>query len=102
MTFTAASANIGLWQYNPESQELWATEHCRTLFGLGRDVPLTRDNVLKAIHPEDQELAISALRSATSGGRPAVHDVRVVQPDGGIRWVRARGRILAVMPIPTS
>ena len=92
MTFTAASANIGLWQYNPESQELWATEHCRTLFGLARDVPLTRDSFLKAVHPEDRELAISALRSTASGGRPAVQDVRVIQPDGGIRWVRVRAQ----------
>ncbi|MEJ0077844.1 MAG: ATP-binding protein [Alphaproteobacteria bacterium] len=92
MTVTAASANIGLWQFNPESQELWATEHCRTLFGLERNVPLTRDSFLKAIHPEDRELAISALRSAASGGRPSVQDVRVVQPEGSIRWVRVRAQ----------
>jgi PAS domain S-box-containing protein len=92
MTFTAASVNIGLWQFNPETHELWATEHCRTLFGLARDVPLTRDNFLKAVHPEDRERAISSLRTAATQDRPAVHDVRVVQPDGGIRWVRVRAR----------
>ena len=93
MTFTAASANIGLWQYNPESQELWATEHCCTLFGLARDVPLTRDSFLKAVHPEDRELA--DLRTAEYGKR---------RPAGGpetfasfsrtssIRWVRVRAQ----------
>jgi hypothetical protein len=27
MTLTAASANIGLWQFDRDSNELWATEH---------------------------------------------------------------------------
>ena len=28
MTFTAASVNVGLWQFDRETNELWATEHC--------------------------------------------------------------------------
>src|SRR5262249_52299557 len=28
MTFTAASANVGLWQFNRKTNELWTTEHC--------------------------------------------------------------------------
>jgi PAS domain-containing protein len=34
MTFTAASVNIGLWQFDRKTDELWATQHCRALFGL--------------------------------------------------------------------
>ena len=90
MTFTAASVNVGLWQFNRETNELWATEHCRALFGLGRDVPLTRDTFLAAIHPEDRHAAVAALRSAGGADRSAVHDIRVVQPDGETRWVSVR------------
>ena len=50
MTFTAASVNVGLWQFNRKTNELWATEHCRALFGLREDVELTRDTILGAIH----------------------------------------------------
>jgi PAS domain-containing protein len=39
MTFAAASVNIGLWQFDRQTNELWATEHSRALFGLVRDVP---------------------------------------------------------------
>jgi PAS domain S-box-containing protein len=92
MSFTAASANIGLWQFDRKANELWATEHCRALFGLASDVPLTRDTVLAAIHPEDRETAISSLRDASNADRPAIHDVRVVLPDGQVRWVRIRAR----------
>ena len=34
MTFAAAAANIGLWQVDRDTGELWVTEHCRALFGL--------------------------------------------------------------------
>ncbi len=93
MTFTAASVNIGLWQFDRETNELWATEHCRALFGLKNDVPLTRDTFLAAVHPEDRETAFSALREVWNADKPAVHDVRVVLPDDQIRWIRVRARL---------
>ena len=92
MTFTAASVNVGLWQFNRGTNELWATEHCRALFGLRPNVPLTRDTFLAAVHPEDREAAVAALRSAGDAARHAVHDIRVVQADGETRWVSVRAR----------
>jgi C4-dicarboxylate-specific signal transduction histidine kinase len=92
MTLTAAAANVGLWQFDPKTGELWATEHCRTLFGLGPDVPLVRASFLAAIHPEDREGATAALRHASNSDLPASNDVRVVWPDLQIRWIRIVAR----------
>jgi PAS domain S-box-containing protein len=93
MTFAAASVNVGLWQFDRATNELWATEHCRALFGLGKDVPLTRDTILAAVHPEDREIATSSLRQALSADQSAAHDVRVVLPDGQVRWIKIRVRL---------
>ncbi|HLQ90733.1 MAG TPA: ATP-binding protein [Xanthobacteraceae bacterium] len=93
MAFTAASANVGLWQFDRSTGELWATEHCRALFGLGRDVPLTRDTLLAVIHPEDRATAITSFRKSLSAEQSAAQDVRVLQPDGQIRWVSVRARL---------
>jgi C4-dicarboxylate-specific signal transduction histidine kinase len=90
MTFAAASANIGLWQFSLKTNELWATEHCRSLFGLSHGLPLTRDTVLSAIHPEDHKLAISALRDASNAGKTVGSEVRIVLRDGQTRWIRVR------------
>jgi PAS domain S-box-containing protein len=95
ITFAAASANIGLWQFNAKTNELWATEHCRALFGLSKDLPLTRDTALSTIHPEDRKLAIAALREAQGEGQAVRNEVRVVLPDGQIRWVRVRAQVHA-------
>ena len=90
MTFAAISVNLGLWQFNRATDELWATDHCRALFGVARDVPLTRDTILRTIHPEDHEIAIAALRDAEE--RPALTDLRAVLPDDRVRWLRIRAR----------
>lgn len=91
MTFTAASVNVGLWQFNRATDELWATEHSRAMFGLAKHTPLTRETFVAAVHPEDRRVAVGALRGALRG-QTALTDVRVVRPDGQIRWVRVRVR----------
>jgi C4-dicarboxylate-specific signal transduction histidine kinase len=92
MTFTAASANIGLWQFDQKTDELWATEHCRSLFGLASDVPLTRTTFMTAIHPDDHEIAIALLRAIPNADRSAVTDVRVVPSNNQARWIRILAR----------
>jgi C4-dicarboxylate-specific signal transduction histidine kinase/ABC-type uncharacterized transport system substrate-binding protein len=89
-TLTAAAVNVGLWQFDRKTGELWATEHCRGLFGLKPHVPLTRETFLAAIHPEDRALAISSMRKATTRGQPAFSDIRVPLPDDQVRWIRVR------------
>ena len=91
MTFAAAAANIGLWQFDRDRNELWATEHCRSMFGIARDAPLTRNTFLSAVHPDDLQTATQALRSLATE-QPAISDVRIVLPGGETRWVRMRAR----------
>jgi PAS domain S-box-containing protein len=92
MTFTAASANVGLWQFDRTTDELWATQHCRAMFGLANDVPLTRETFVAAVHPEDRRVAVGALRGAMMGRHSTVTDARIVLPDGQVRWIRVRAR----------
>jgi PAS domain S-box-containing protein len=91
MTFAAASANVGLWQFDRSTNKLWATEHSRTMLGLAKEFPLTRETFLAAVHPEDRLVAVNALRGVTKG-QSAVADVRIVLSDGQVRWIRVRVR----------
>jgi len=90
MTFAAASVNIGLWQFDPKTNELWATEHCRALFGLAGDAPLRGDTFLAAIHPEDRENAIAWFRNVASTSTSSFADFRVALPNDQVRWIRVR------------
>ena len=90
MTFAATSASIGLWHIDRETRQLWATEHCRAIFGLPANTPLTREAFLAAVHPDDRSIAKTALRGTLNSGRSAVADIRIVYPPDEVRWVRIR------------
>jgi C4-dicarboxylate-specific signal transduction histidine kinase len=96
MTFTARSVNLALWQFDRQTGKLWATDHCRALFNLADDAPLTRETIVNAIHPEDRETVVRVLRGTSDPGQPAINEVRVVLPGGQIRWIRMRTRSSAV------
>ena len=92
ITFAAAAANIGLWQYDRDTNELWATEHCRKLFGIANGARLTRETFLAAVHPDDLEIASRSIRRSFGTELPSVSDVRIVLPGDEVRWIRMRAR----------
>ncbi|MBR1124962.1 PAS domain-containing protein [Bradyrhizobium lablabi] len=92
MTFAAAATNIGLWQLDRDTNKLWATEHCRTLFGISKDVPLTREALLATVHPDDAEIAGRSMQRSLETEQASSSDVRIVLPDNGVRWIRMRAR----------
>jgi PAS domain S-box-containing protein len=92
MQFAAASANIGLWSFERATGRVWATAHCRSLLGLSPGAPLTRETMLQAMHAEDRDATVEAMRKAAYAGRDVIHEFRVPLPDGGVRWLRARAR----------
>jgi PAS domain S-box-containing protein len=92
MAFAAASANIGLWYLEADTERLWATEHCRSMLGLAADAPLTRASILEAIHADDRQSTIEAIRSAAQSGEDVASEFRVVLPGGEVRWFRTRAR----------
>jgi len=92
MVFAAASANIGLWYLDAETERLWATEYCRSMLGFAADAPLTRAAILEAIHPEDRQATIDSIRSAARSGEDVASEFRIALPGGEVRWFRARAR----------
>jgi len=91
--FAAASAGIGLWQYDISADQLWSSEHCRSMFGLPENTPLTTVELLRAVHPDDHAVAIASIRAATYGNlADGISEFRVVQCDGQVLWLQARGR----------
>jgi len=91
MSFAAVSASIGLWQFDRATEELWAAEPCREILGFAKNTPVTLDTFLAAAHPDDRHILLDTLRKS-KGERSAGTDIRIVQPNGELRWVRIRAR----------
>ena len=87
MAFAAASTNTGLWQFETEDNPIWATKHCRSMFGLAENAPLSLDTLRDSIHPDDRRALVRAIRAAASSGRPTDGEFRVVLPSGETRWI---------------
>jgi len=64
LAFAAASTNIGIWRLDAATNSLWATDHCRSMFGLSPSLPVTVHSLLAVIHPEDRHILADSLKSA--------------------------------------
>jgi signal transduction histidine kinase len=94
MAFAAAYGNIGFWSIDIATGRLWATEHCRAMFGIARDAPLTWDSFRAAVHPDDRQAFMECLQFAARAGLPGT-EFRITLPGRGVRWYECRGRTLA-------
>ena len=92
MTFAAAATGIALWQLDRDTNNLWVTVHCRKLFEIKEDVPVTREALLANVHPDDVEIASRAIQRSFDTEQASVTDVRIVPPDNEVRWIRIRAR----------
>ena len=93
MAFAAASTNVGLWWMDIATGRLWATEHCRAMFGIAPDTPISWDLFRAAIHPDDSQAFGEWLQPASRTGLPE-SEFRVTLPGQDVRWFVCRARIV--------
>jgi PAS domain S-box-containing protein len=87
------SADLGTWHVDGPSMNLTTDDRFRRMF-CGNGAPLTFDEAVACIHPDDQQRVRDAVSAAMQPQDPAAYSIyyRVVHADGAIRWVYAAGR----------
>jgi PAS domain S-box-containing protein len=86
------AARIGWWDWNIVSGTLEWSEQCKALFQLPPDAVMSYRRFLSAIHPEDAAQVDAAVRRTVKGGAPFDVEMRVLLPDGEVRWIATKGR----------
>ncbi|MCP1167366.1 PAS domain-containing protein [Limimaricola litoreus] len=88
------AANMGAWDLDLASGDVIWTSMLYELLGLDPTTPASTNLFFEMIHPEDRETVKSELeRSIESGGNfDAMFRVR--RPDGDIRHIAGRGRVI--------
>jgi signal transduction histidine kinase len=94
MAFAASSTNVGLWRMDIATGHVWATDHCRGMFGIAPDTPLTLDILRDAVHPEDRQTFGDCMESATHTGL-SDNQFRVTLPGHDVRWLAWRARTVS-------
>ena len=88
-------ANIGTWDWNIKTGELYWSERIAPLFGYAvGELETTYDNFLNALHPDDRDNVLNAINLCIEEGKEYNIEHRIVWPDGQIRWVHERGDVV--------
>lgn len=85
-------ANIGTWDWNIKTNELFWSERISPLFG-GEQAELetSYDSFLNAVHPEDRQKVIEAVTNCIEHGTEYDIEHRVIWQDGSVRWMQELG-----------
>ena len=90
-----AYANIGTWDWNIESGDLYWSERIGPLFGHPEGtLEISYDNFLAAVHPDDRQKVAGAVAACVGLGAEYNLEHRVVWPDGSVHWLAERGDVV--------
>jgi PAS domain S-box-containing protein len=95
MSLAADAANLGMWEWNLNTDEMWSTKMRRALFGLPASGKITFKDLISLVHIDDRERIQEALKHAIESGEDYASEYRLVLPGGGVRWMEARGRCVS-------
>src|SRR5262249_23190005 len=92
MKLAADSAELGIWEWNLLTDEIWATGPTVLRLYAGKT---KGDNkgFLHSVYGEDRPEVVQALDKALKGDGDYESVHRALCPDGQVRWVAARGRV---------
>ncbi len=90
-------ARLGSWQLDLSTKEaIWSRQLYLLLGYEEGDVEATPEHFIDRIHPEDLERVMKALdRPFEHPGEEYAAEFRLLMPDGRIRHVAERGRVIA-------
>lgn len=92
LRFASTAADIGMWHWDMEKDELIWSERCKSLFGYPPEYPMTYKVFLRSVHEKDRQRIDEAVRTALQEKTDYLAEMRVVLSGDQTRWVLAKGR----------
>jgi len=88
------AAELGTWEFRPESGGVTVDANCRRLFGFQPDDVDAQAVLVQRIHPEDAPNVDAAVMTALTGANNGLWGTehRVIWPDGSVHWLKSHGR----------
>src|SRR5688572_29484524 len=93
--FALSAAGIGTWHLDLRTGVATYDESLNRIFGLPAvETQTPLDERLTSIHPADRAGVKAAIDDAIARRAEFTVEFRIVRPDGTVRWLRDRGRIM--------
>lgn len=89
-------AHLGSWEWDVVADSITWSDELYRIYGLEpQEFPATYEAFLERIHPDDRDMVDSTVQAAYASQEPYAFDHRLVRPDGSVRWLHGRGRVVA-------
>lgn len=89
----AKSGGMALWEWDPNSQDVWLSEAWEEMLGVPlSEIDQSREGLRAILHPDDVHLVELAFQSHLEGGAPLDLQYRIRHVDGTYRRVRCRAQ----------
>lgn len=87
-------ANIGIWEWSPESNEMMWSPQTNYLLGLYHQVGQPSfDGFMGAVYPDDQVLVQKEMYASVKQAKKYELEHRVVWQDGTVFWIKSQGNV---------
>jgi PAS domain S-box-containing protein len=93
LTLALSAAQMGTWEWQIDHDRGSWSDKSREIFGLGAPrTDFTIKTFLGLLNAEDRPAVADAIGRALELGAPYETEFRITHPDGGVRWVLAKGK----------
>ena len=93
MRLVANAVNLGIWEWDLDKDEIWATNTRRSLVGWPASGKTGFEDFISRVHPDDQNRIRQIIDDAIQNGADYDCEYRLVLPDGIVRWMATRASV---------
>ena len=96
LSLAEESAGIGVWDAELETGLVRGTAQFFKILGLPPSSEPVPQEVFRALrHPDDRDRVVDGFKAAIAAGADVYEsEYRIIRPDGQLRWIFGRGRVL--------
>ena len=92
LNLAAESAEAGLWELDYKTNQFWATDQARRIFGYTTNDIISMERIEQSIYPEDLNLVQRALATSFNEGTKLDIEYRINADADVHKWICSRGR----------
>lgn len=92
--YAAESAEVGLWYWNVEDNQVITTPRCNSLYGLNPDEVMTYQKFIEAIHPDDAAQTEAVLSKSLNLFENYDLEYRIKTAEDKTIWLSVQGRTI--------
>ena len=87
-------AHIGSWEWNIEANHLSWSDEMYNIYGIDPGSEINYEKFVQYVHPDDKDYVNMLVQKALSDFMPFNYYHRIVTPDGNIRILNSRGKVI--------